>query len=311
MRRRAAGERLSKWLRWLPFAALAGATGVLARISTDARQREREEPAPAAEPVEPDPAREADAALDLDELELEIGYGLIPHVTADRGGELPARIRGLRKQLARELGDNQGIGRALNNLGLVAFERGDLLAARALHEESLTVKRELGDKRGIAHSLANLGSVALAEDELAVAQRLFRECLARFRQLGFGPGIAWTLESLANRLGLPGEPLRQLLELLRKEGFLEQTGDDPPGYLPATDIESIEVRELLAAVRKADESRFLCAEHLSGLDPVDGAVDRIDEAVSEALSDITLKDLVLQGTRKGPTGLARGERKQR
>ncbi len=43
-------------------------------------------------------------ALTLDELGLEIGYGLIPLVDSDRGGELLARIRATRRQLASELG---------------------------------------------------------------------------------------------------------------------------------------------------------------------------------------------------------------
>ena len=42
--------------------------------------------------------------LSLDELELEIGYGMIPLVDAERGGDLAPRIRALRKQLAAELG---------------------------------------------------------------------------------------------------------------------------------------------------------------------------------------------------------------
>jgi flagellar biosynthesis protein FlhA len=43
-------------------------------------------------------------ALTLDELELEIGYGLIPLVDSERGGELLGRIRATRRQLATELG---------------------------------------------------------------------------------------------------------------------------------------------------------------------------------------------------------------
>jgi flagellar biosynthesis protein FlhA len=89
---------------FVPFAALAAGTAGLARFSLGEQRKREEKPPPAPEPAEPDAASEADGALTLDELELEIGYGLIPHVTSDRGGELPARIRALRKQLARELG---------------------------------------------------------------------------------------------------------------------------------------------------------------------------------------------------------------
>ena len=64
--------------------------------------------------------------------------------------------------IQRQLGNQQGIADALNNLGNVAYAQGDYAGARALHEESLTIRRQLGDQRGIADSLGNLGAVASA-----------------------------------------------------------------------------------------------------------------------------------------------------
>ncbi len=52
--------------------------------------------APAADPM--------DAVLKLDELMLEVGAGLVPMVDAAQGGQLLARIRALRKNLAQQLG---------------------------------------------------------------------------------------------------------------------------------------------------------------------------------------------------------------
>jgi flagellar biosynthesis protein FlhA len=45
-----------------------------------------------------------DAALKLDELMLEVGVGLVPLVDANKGGQLLAKVRGLRKHLATQLG---------------------------------------------------------------------------------------------------------------------------------------------------------------------------------------------------------------
>jgi flagellar biosynthesis protein FlhA len=42
--------------------------------------------------------------LTIDALELEVGYGLLPIIDLEKGGELPGRVTALRKQLASDLG---------------------------------------------------------------------------------------------------------------------------------------------------------------------------------------------------------------
>ncbi len=90
---------------FVPFAALAGGTawlGIHAGRKQDALDTTEAEETPTVAPVsEEDEVREA---LALDDLELEIGYGLIPLVDPDRGGDLLPRVRSMRKQLATELG---------------------------------------------------------------------------------------------------------------------------------------------------------------------------------------------------------------
>jgi flagellar biosynthesis protein FlhA len=45
-----------------------------------------------------------DAVLKLDDLMLEVGVGLVPLVDAKQGGQLLARVKSLRKNLAQQLG---------------------------------------------------------------------------------------------------------------------------------------------------------------------------------------------------------------
>jgi flagellar biosynthesis component FlhA len=45
-----------------------------------------------------------DAVLKLDELMLEVGMGLVPLVDAKQGGQLLARVKSMRKNLAQQLG---------------------------------------------------------------------------------------------------------------------------------------------------------------------------------------------------------------
>jgi flagellar biosynthesis protein FlhA len=86
------------------FLALAAVCGVLALALQ--RKQAREAAAPVAPP--PPPAAPAELSWDdvapADPLGLEVGYRLIPLVEKAQGGELMARIKGVRKKLTQELG---------------------------------------------------------------------------------------------------------------------------------------------------------------------------------------------------------------
>lgn len=89
----------------LIFGGLAAGVAYFARTITQQQKQDLEEE-PALTPAEPEVSEEDEVrgALALDDLELEIGYGLIPLVDPDRGGDLLPRVRAMRKQLATELG---------------------------------------------------------------------------------------------------------------------------------------------------------------------------------------------------------------
>jgi membrane protein len=110
----------------------------------------------------------------------------------------------------------------------------------------------------------------------------------------------WTMQRLVDHLELPSRPVFQLLELLRAQGYLEQTGDDPPAYLPARAIETIDLVALVDAVRRAEESSFLRAEGMLAVEPVDEVFDRMRAAVSGTLAGLSLRDLVLAGSAEEP-----------
>jgi flagellar biosynthesis protein FlhA len=82
------------------FLLLAAGTGFLAwRIPKRAPE------APALAASEKKPAKESvEDLLKLDELSLEVGYGLVPLVDQNQGGQLLARVKALRQNLAQQLG---------------------------------------------------------------------------------------------------------------------------------------------------------------------------------------------------------------
>ena len=74
--------------------------------------------------------------------------------------------------LFKELGDRRGIAKAHYRLGYVAFDRGDLVGARASFMQCLAILWEVEDTWLIAASLEKLAQVALAQQQAAWAVRL-------------------------------------------------------------------------------------------------------------------------------------------
>ncbi len=105
----------------------------------------------------------------------------------------------------------------------------------------------------------------------------------------------WTLNSLIERLGLPIEPVQEVLGELERKSLLLESGAEPPGYLPARDIDVIKLSDVLHAVRTTDEESYELEERFLSMPEVDGIMSGIDDAVGSALGDMTLKALVEKG----------------
>ncbi|HEY0913675.1 MAG TPA: flagellar biosynthesis protein FlhA [Solimonas sp.] len=88
----------------LMFLTLAGICGGMAWLLSKRKQKALEMPTPAeAAPAKPAELSWEDVAPE-DVLGLEVGFRLIPMVDARQGGELMARLKGVRKKLTQELG---------------------------------------------------------------------------------------------------------------------------------------------------------------------------------------------------------------
>jgi membrane protein len=107
---------------------------------------------------------------------------------------------------------------------------------------------------------------------------------------------AWTFNSLVSRLGLPIESVQDVLETLEKNGFIIETGDEPPSFLPAKDIETIVLRDLLNSVRVAEENSYAVEDKFLSQSEVDKIMEKVDSAVGQALGGETIKAVVLKGT---------------
>ncbi|RMH63818.1 MAG: flagellar biosynthesis protein FlhA [Calditrichaeota bacterium] len=94
-------------LPFVPFSIMALLTGLLARQVTEyakTRAAQAKESEESEEPEEVETEEKIENFLHPDAFEIEIGYGLIPLVDENQGGNLLGRISTIRKSLAIEMG---------------------------------------------------------------------------------------------------------------------------------------------------------------------------------------------------------------
>lgn len=111
----------------MPFAALGSIAGVMAFYAFKAQGAKADEVAAAssaAMPGEPGAAAPAEEpiskALAMDTIRLELGYGLLPLVQGESSNKLTDQIKGLRRQLAEDMGYVLPAVRIQDNLQLPA-----------------------------------------------------------------------------------------------------------------------------------------------------------------------------------------------
>jgi hypothetical protein len=99
--------------------------------------------------------------------------------------------------LMQQIGDDMGVARAKNNIGLIARFEGDLRTATELYTEGLEVFRRIGDRQGMARGLMNLGEAKMEQGGFKEAHRLIVESIHLALEIGSRWDIADLLEIMA------------------------------------------------------------------------------------------------------------------
>jgi predicted ATPase/DNA-binding SARP family transcriptional activator len=131
---------------------------------------------------------EDDGQLPARRAEVLRGLSVLAWVQGDYAESISCAEESL--ALFRQLGDEDGVGRALTTLGIAALGSGEPRRAKACHQESLALARKLGRSQKEGASLANLGDVAIVEGDLGRARTLFSGSLACCREAGDTQGSA-------------------------------------------------------------------------------------------------------------------------
>jgi tetratricopeptide (TPR) repeat protein len=190
--------------------------------------------------------------------------------------------------LARGIGDDGVLGRALHELGGAALLGGDYTRAMALQEESLALSRREGHKLFMAQSLTILGHAARGLGEHDRATVYFLESLALFRELEQRWGVMLSLAGLAGVAADSG----QFGRAARLLGAVEANNEGPPA-IPA---HRAEYERSVAASRRA------LGEAMWGMAWGEGRRMSIGEAVAYGLGESREPDQGRERTYSGSIG---------
>lgn len=130
-------------------------------------------------------------------------------------------------------------------------------------------------------------------------ERLALLIVSRIAEHHLAGHAAWTLQQLTQALGVPMHAVETVLGALRQGGILAETGDDPPAYLPARDLDTVSVKRLMDVVRAADEERYLSPDTLPVPAPVEEMLQRLDQAMDATTGDRSLRNLVAASATSG------------
>ncbi|HHJ34456.1 MAG TPA: YihY family inner membrane protein [Gammaproteobacteria bacterium] len=102
----------------------------------------------------------------------------------------------------------------------------------------------------------------------------------------------WTLKTLAKKTNISESALSIVLSALLSNDLLTLTGKENRHYLPSQSLENITITMILAAIRSAEEVPQLRPSDIDTVQQVEDIITTLENSITEAVSDQTLKDMV-------------------
>jgi DNA-binding winged helix-turn-helix (wHTH) protein/tetratricopeptide (TPR) repeat protein len=108
------------------------------------------------------------------------------------------------RELYAAVGDRSGLCHALIGVGNIVQGQ-DHALARAIFSRVLEMAREIGDQRNVARALLDLANVSYDDGELQKAKSIYEKAVAVYREINDRPGTAGVLLNIGLTLGELGD----------------------------------------------------------------------------------------------------------
>jgi len=101
----------------------------------------------------------------------------------------------------------------------------------------------------------------------------------------------WAIESLATQMKISAEAVTMIINQLLAKKLLKETAESPTSFLPAYDLETMSLHDIISSIRCSGETKTHTLESIKTEDKVKQLQIEIDTSVEQLLSDKSLKDL--------------------
>ena len=80
---------------------------------------------------------------------------------------------------------------------------------------------------------------------------------------------------------------------MKEQNLVLKNAEDPPAYFPGRDIETIQIKDILAAVRSAEEGPSLNPKRLTLEPPLGDLIESVEQSYEIMFQKRSLRDLIL------------------
>ncbi len=99
-------------------------------------------------------------------------------------------------KIQEKLEDKKGMATSFNNIGLIHKNQGDIPLALKYYHKGLKIQEELGDKDGMAYSYNNIGVIHYNQGDIPLALKYFHRSLNIQKELGNKRGMAYAYNNI-------------------------------------------------------------------------------------------------------------------
>ncbi|MBL4656363.1 MAG: tetratricopeptide repeat protein, partial [Flavobacteriales bacterium] len=124
-------------------------------------------------------------------------------------GDIPLALEYYHKglKIQEEISDKQGMATSYNNIGLIHRHQGDIPLALEYYHKSLKILEEIGNKKGMASSYNNIGVIHKNQGDIPLALEYYHKSLKTSEQIGDKQLTASVLRNIGSLLLEDGKAL--------------------------------------------------------------------------------------------------------
>ena len=169
-------------------------------------------------------------------------------------GDIPKAIEYINKSLKifEEIGDKNSIAISFYNIGTIYGKQGDIPKALEYFNKSLKIREEIGDKQGMADSFNNIGLIYNNQGDIPKAIEYYNKSLKLYEEIGDKQGMSTSFINIGAIYDNQGDIPKALEYYNKSLKLYEEIGDNNGMALSFNNIGLIYYNQASAAKSRQD-----------------------------------------------------------